>query len=139
MADIKILNVRTISIVISALATVFFVACGQKPKADDVVAHTAKAYYDHLLRGEYSHFVDGTYRPDSIPASYRDQLVANAKMYMAQQQEEHRGIVSVTAVGARVDTARNVASAYVTLAFGDSTREQIVVPMVCHKGVWYMR
>lgn len=118
---------------------ILFVACGQQSKADDVVAQTAKVYYDYLFHGDYGHFVDGTFRPDSIPASYRDQLVANAKMYVAQLKEEHGGISSVAAVGAQVDTARNIASAFITLAFGDSTREQIVVPMVCYKGVWYMR
>lgn len=116
-----------------------FVACGQQPKADDVVAQTAKAYYDYLLHGVYDNFVDGTFRPDSIPGSYREQLVANAKMYVAQLQEEHGGISSVAAIGAQVDTARNMASAFIMLVFGDSTREQIVVPMVRYKGVWYMR
>lgn len=139
VADAIIRNVRKISIIVSAVMALLFAACGQQPKADDVVAQTAKAYYDYLLRGEYANFVDGTYRPDSIPATYREQLVVNAKMYVAQLNEEHGGISSVTAVGAQVDTARNMASAFLMFAFGDSTREQVVVPMVCCQGVWYMR
>ena len=54
-------------------------ACKEAPKAEDVAAQTAKTYYEMLMRGDYDLFVDGTYRPDSIPASYREQLVANAK------------------------------------------------------------
>ena len=52
---------------------------GCSPKVDpaDVAAQVAKQYYDYLLEGKYEAFVDGKYRPDSIPGSYRDQLVMN--------------------------------------------------------------
>ena len=45
----------------------------------------------------------------------------------------------VAAVGALVDTARHQGNAFVMLTFADSTHEEIVVPMVYHNGVWYMR
>ena len=60
-------------------------------------------------------------------------------MYVAQQQKERGGICDVAAVGALVDTARHQGNAFVMLTFADSTREEIVVPMVCYNGVWYMR
>ena len=74
------------------LLAVLMEACKEAPKPEDVVAQTAKTYYEMLLRGDFELFVDGTYRPDSIPASYREQLVANAKMYSNEQQEAHKGI-----------------------------------------------
>ena len=114
-------------------------ACKEAPKAEDVAAQTAKTYYEMLMRGDYDLFVDGTYRPDSIPASYREQLVANAKMYVGQQQEEHRGIRQVKVAGAQVDTARPRGDVFLVLSYGDSTSEQIVVPMVGQDGVWYMK
>ena len=114
-------------------------ACKEAPKAEDVAAQTAKTYYEMLMRGDYDLFVDGTYRPDSIPASYREQLVANVKMYVGQQQEEHRGIRQVKVAGAQVDTARHRGDVFLVLSYGDSTSEQIVVPMVCQVGVWYMK
>lgn len=137
--DAITVNVRKLIFTLAAVVAVLFVACGSEPKSDDVVAQTAKVYYDHLLHGQYDHFVDGTYRPDSIPDSYREQLIANARMYVAQQQKERGGICDVAAVGALVDTARHQGNAFVMLTFADSTREEIVVPMVYHNGVWYMR
>lgn len=137
--DAITVNVRKLIFTLAAVVAVLFVACGPEPKSDDVVAQTAKVYYDHLLHGRYDHFVDGTYRPDSIPDSYREQLIANARMYVAQQQKERGGICDVAAVGALVDTARHQGNAFVMLTFADSTREEIVVPMVYHNGVWYMR
>ena len=53
--------------------------------AGEVAGRAAKAYYDQLLHGDYNAFVAGRYQPDSIPAAYREQLVANAKMFLGQQ------------------------------------------------------
>lgn len=115
------------------------VACGEQPKAEDVAGQTAKTYFEMLLRGEYDMYVDGTYRPDSIPDGYRQQLVANAKMYVGQLKEQHQGVKQVKVMSSRIDTAKHVGNVYLLLAFGDSTREEIVIPMVYQNGVWYMR
>ena len=60
-------------------------------------------------------------------------------MFVGQQQDEHRGIREVRIVNAKADTARHVADVFLVFAYGDSTTEQIVVPMVEQEGVWYMR
>ncbi|MGM9704614.1 MAG: hypothetical protein ACI3YB_01315 [Prevotella sp.] len=128
-----------IFILISAVLTLC--ACGGShgPDAGEVAGRTAKIYYDYLIEGKYDAYVDGFYRPDSIPASYRAQLVDNAKMFVAHQQELRGGIAGVSIVRATADTARHVGRAFLMLNYGDSTREEIVVPMVEHKGVWMMR
>ena len=74
-------------------------ACKKAPTPAEIAAHAAKGYYDQLLKGDYKAFVDGTYHPERIPDSYREQLETAAKMYMAQQQDEHRGIKSVKVQG----------------------------------------
>lgn len=109
------------------------------PTAGQVAAQAAKTCYDHLLRGDYDCFVDCRYQPHRLPAAYREQLVANAKMFVGQQQKEHGGLKTVAVADAVADTAHHVANAYLTFTYGDSTREEVVVPMVEHKGVWYMR
>ena len=63
----------------------------------------------------------------------------NAQMYVEQQQEEHKGMAKVNVLNAKADTARHVADVFLQVAFGDSTKEQIVVPMVEVKGEWKMR
>ena len=128
-----------IYLIIIGLTAAMMTACTEQPKADNMVAATACAYYEALLRGHYDQFVDGTYRPGSIPAGYREQLIANARMYIGQQQDEHHGIQRVRAVGAQADTANHVGTAYLEFTYGDSLREQVAVPMVCVRGVWYMR
>ncbi len=116
-------------------------ACGgtSDPDASELAGQAAKVYYEQLLKGDYDSFVNGTYRPDSIPPSYRDQLIANAKMFIGKQEDEHRGIKKVHIVDAIADTAHHVATVFLGLAYGDSATEQVAVPMVEQRGVWYMR
>ena len=54
-------------------------------------------------------------------------------------KEAHKGIQRVEVIRARVDTAQHSGNVFLMLSYGDSTKEQIVVPMVCHDGVWYMK
>ncbi len=109
------------------------------PDPAQLAANTAERYYAYLLEGNYPAFVDAHYRPDSLPQSYRQQLIDNAKMYIAQQKAERRGIKAVSIVGAKADTARHTANVFLMLAYGDSTSEEIVVPMTQHQGIWYLR
>ena len=115
------------------------VACSSGPDPGEVAAQAAKEYYTQLLAGKYEHYVDGFYRPDSIPASYRRQLIDNAKMFVGQQKDERRGILDVRVVNAVADTTKRSADVFLIFAYGDSTSEEVVVPMVQHRGVWYMR
>ena len=124
------------------LAAALLLACSGKdsgPTAAQLAAQAAQNYYTQLLRGDYVAFVAGRYQPHAIPDSYREQLVANAKMFAGQQKDEHGGIVRARAVDAQADTARHVANVFINLTYGARTTEQIVVPMVEKKGVWYMR
>jgi hypothetical protein len=110
-----------------------------RPDPADVAAQAAKQYYDYLLEGKYDAYVDGQYRPDSIAESYRAQLIMNAKMFMGQQQREHRGIKETRIVNAVADTARHEANVFLVFCYGDSTTEEVCVPMVEQNGLWQLR
>ena len=128
-----------VTVIVSFVLSVSFVACKSEPSAGDIAAHAAKQYYDLLLQGKYDQYVDGQYQPERIPSSFREQLITNAKMFVGQQKEEHRGIRGVRIMNAKADTAHHVADVFLVFAYGDSTNEEVVVPMVERKGIWYMR
>lgn len=115
------------------------IACTKQPDPADMAAQTARQYYDYLMQGQYEMFVDGMNQPDSIPDSYREQLITNARMFVGQQQDEHRGIRQIRVVNAKADTAQHVANVFLVFTYGDSTNEEILVPMVLRHGIWYMR
>ena len=114
-------------------------ACKKAPTPAEIAAHDAKAYYDRLLAGDHAGLVAGHYEHDKIPDSYRKQLEDNARMFVAQQEQEHRGIKKVKILDAKADTLKHVANVYLIFEYGDSTREEVCVPMVEKKGVWYTR
>jgi len=61
------------------------------------------------------------------------------QLLVGQQKDERRGILDVRVVNAVADTTKRSANVFLIFAYGDSTSEEVVVPMVQHRGVWYMR
>ena len=133
---------------------VFFAlfSCSSEESLDhaDLAAETAKAYYEQLLNGNIAAFVDGTAMHVNVVPTYREQLETNMKMYLGQQEKEHKGIKSVKKVkgtltcptddqGQPKDTAHITANAFLIFNYGDNTSEQVVVPMVRVNGTWMMR
>ena len=109
------------------------------PDAGQIAAAAAKGYYDLLLDGKYTEFAAGYNQPNRLPAGYADQLVLNTKMFVEQQRDEHQGMAKVNVLTAKADTARHIADVFLQVVYGDSTKEQIVVPMVEVQGKWKMR
>lgn len=114
-------------------------ACSKEIKPEEVALQAAKTYYDQLLHGDYDAFVAGHLHGDSVPEAYRRQLVLNMKMFMEQQKTEHSGIDSVSPRRAEVDTTAHTANAFIILCYSDSTREEVVVPLIEKNGIWYLR
>lgn len=127
------------SFILTLLSLFLLCACSKEKQDDNAAALAAKEYYDHLLAGRYADYVGGFADADSLPPSYREQLLANAKQFMAQQKAEHGGITEVGVVSVNTDSTTMRASAFLMLCFGDSTREEIVVPMTERGGRWLMR
>lgn len=96
-------------------------------------------YYERLLQKDFKGFVAGYDRPEAIPDVYASQLRDNMDMFLAQQVSERGGIDSVILVRASADSLGEMARAYLMLYYADSTREEIVVPMVRRGEQWLMR
>ena len=115
-------------------------SCGDKaPATEKVVATTAKLYYDYLLEEKYDDFVEGIDLGFPKSETYKTQMRDCAKMFVDKQKQAHKGIKTVDAVNAEVDSDEHSANAFLVLHYSDSTSEQVVVPMVERKGVWLMR
>ena len=122
------------------VAVVAIVACSKKTGGDNkAAAYFAKGYYERLIEGNYEGYVDALNYPDSIPPSYRSQLVLNAKLFTEKQKGIHGGWVGVEIAGCVIDSLSPTAQAILNLCYADSTREKVVVPMVERDGRWYIR
>lgn len=129
---------KRLFLVFSVALLMLHLSCS-KPEPGEVAARTAVLYYEHLLQGRYDDYIAGMYFKDSIPDGYRSQLVDNAKMFVAQQKKNRKGIVSAKTGQVVCDTARHTADVFLVLAYGDGTTELVLVPMMESNGVWLMR
>lgn len=130
-------------------------ACSSEVSQEQRAMTTAQKYYEQLVAGDYNSFVEGSLMgQDSVPESYKSQMLLNARMFVERIQKEHNGIKSVKALRAKVDTIwagvksasgdpaaikEVVAQAYLSLGFADSSKEEIVVPMILKNDIWYLR
>ena len=102
---------KSFFIIALATALMLIAGCGRSNRGEQA-ARTAKLYYDALLEGKYEEFVDGTYHRDSIRQQYRRELIDNARMFVGQQQEEHRGIREVRVSDFKIDSISSDCSVF---------------------------
>lgn len=120
-------------------ALVILGACGSATK-EELASLAAKGYYNHLIHGEYEQFYEGMdQREFTSEADYRSQMLDNLRQFMARQEKDHRGILEVRVSNATTDTVQQFTNVFLVLCFGDSTNEEIVVPMVERNGAWRMK
>ena len=118
---------------------ILVMSCGN-PTAEEMASLAAKGYYEHLIHGEYEQFLQGKAGLNKhSEEEYWNQLRDNCHQFVHQQNEAHRGIHEVRVVNAKTDTLQKYTKVFMMLCFGDSTNEEIVVPMVERDGRWYMR
>ncbi len=111
---------------------------GQSP--EEQAGKAAKEYYDRLLADDIDAFLNGKADIDSVPADYRSQMYAACEQYKKELDETHGGVAAITVSNARKDsTQQMMMQAFLLLNFRDSTKEEIIVPMVQRGEVWKLR
>ena len=118
---------------------VIVVACSTGVSREEQAALAAKGYYTHLVQGEYEQFVEGRFMADSLPDDYRSQLIEGYKQFVAQQLEARKGIQEVSVSRAYTDSLAGYTNVLLMLCYGDSTTEEVVVPMMERDGRWMMK
>ena len=132
-------RVRTVVFLPFYLFTFLLFSCGSATK-EELASLAAKGYYDHLIHGEYEQFYEGMdQRALSDEPAYRSQMLDNLRQFMARQEREHRGVLEVRVSNATTDTVQQFTNVFLVLCFGDSTNEEVVVPMVERNGAWRMK
>ncbi len=126
-------------VLIGLIMVTGIIACSGVSK-EELASLAAKGYYEHLINGEYEKFLEGKagLKPHE-GNEYWSQLLDNCHQFMRQQENSHRGVREVRVVNAKTDTIQKYTNVFMVLCFGDSTNEEIVVPMVEHDGRWFMK
>ena len=113
-------------------------ACSS-PTSEELASLAAKGYYQHLIEGDFDHFLEGRVMADSLPDDYRSQLIDGYSQFLAQQVKARGGINEVRISRAYTDSTQQYTSVLLMLCYVDSTSEEVVVPMVERDGRWMMK
>ena len=113
-------------------------ACSS-PTREELASLAAKGYYQHLIEGDFDHFLEGRVMADSLPDDYRSQLIDGYSQFLAQQVKARGEINEVRISRAFTDSTQQYTSVLLMLCYVDSTSEEVVVPMVERNGCWRMK
>ncbi len=114
--------------------------CSQQTP-EEAAAEAAKSYYEHLKADFAEGFLEGKVGVDSLPADYCEQMLEVYRQYLSEIKEMHGGIkeVRISPQVARRDSTLDLTYAFLLLSYGDSTQEEIAIPMVEQNGRWLMK
>lgn len=126
---------KIIPIFAAFLCIAVWISCSRRDEEE--VDKAALAYYTCLVEGRYEDFVSAIAYSDSMTDGYRSQMVDLTAQYAAREKELRGGLVSVRVLGDTV--AGDVANVFLEVTFGDSTREEVALPMVKCGEVWKMQ
>ena len=115
--------------------------CGCTEKTPEQQAiDTVLESFEGLIEGDYEAFLNGRSGMDSIPDSYREQLLVAYKQFIHQQRKAHGDISSIVALRTQTDPVARQMLVFLMVNYADSTNEEIVVPMVEDAdGLWKMK
>lgn len=136
-----VMELRSYGVKALVLGCVLFISCSQGGVSlEEQAGKAAKEYYDRLLAGDIDAFLNGKADIDSVPADYRSQMYAACEQYKKELDETHGGVAAITVSNAKKDsTQQMMIQAFLLLNFRDSTKEEIIVPMVRRGEVWKLR
>ena len=97
----------------------------------------AEHFYGLLAEGQAQAYVDNMQETASMDSSKYCQYVDLMEQFLQEEKELRGGILGAKAErDTMVDT---VSMVYLNVQFGDSTREEIVLPVVYTRGRWWIR
>lgn len=133
---------RNVILVLTGLV-LLLAACSKKLTAEEQALADAKEVaeesYKALFAGQYDTFLSHRADGDSLPESYREQMIETYKQFCYLIEKEHGGINSLRVSNALRDTTLDMIQVFLILNFADSIQEEIVVPMVEESGKWKVK
>lgn len=105
---------------------------------DKSVSGAAEKYYGYLMKGDVDRYVKGIAYYDSLPDDYRSQMHDLMAEHIERERQRYGGIVMARALHDTLLDANN-ARVFIEVTYADSTREQVMLPMVLTEKGWRLK
>ena len=106
----------------------------QPPTADEVMA-----YYELYRSGNYADYVKAMQSCDDKPADFCKQMADALKQHAARIKAEKGGAVGAEFLRTELHAEHSAADAYLSVTYGDSTKEEIILPLVFWQDKWRLK
>ena len=106
----------------------------QPPTADEVMA-----YYELYRSGNYAEYVKAMQSCDDKPADFCKQMADALKQHATRIKAEKGGAVSAEFLRTELHAEHSAADAYLSVTYGDSTKEEIILPLVFWQDQWRLK
>ena len=106
----------------------------QPPTADEVMA-----YYELYRSGNYADYVKAMQSCDDKPAEFCKQMADALKQHAARIKAEKGGAVGAEFLRTELHAEHSAADAYLSVTYGDSTKEEIFLPLVFWQDKWRLK
>ena len=106
----------------------------QPPTADEVMA-----YYELYRSGNYADYVKAMQSCDDKPADFCKQMADALKQHATRIKAEKGGAVSAEFLRTELHAEHSAADAYLSVTYGDSTKEEIILPLVFWQDQWRLK
>ena len=106
----------------------------QPPTADEVMA-----YYELNRSGNYADYVKAMQSCDDKPADFCKQMADALKQHAARIKAEKGGAVGAEFLRTELHAEHSAADAYLSVTYGDSTKEEIFLPLVFWQDKWRLK
>ena len=106
----------------------------QPPSAKEVME-----YYELYRNGNYAEYVKAMQSCDDKPADFCKQMADALKQHAARIKEEKGGTVSAEFMRTELHAEHSACDAYLSVTYGDSTKEEVILPLVFCQDKWRLK
>ena len=107
-------------------------------RKDMSAREAAEKYYGYLIKGDVDGYMRGMADYDSLTEEYREQLRDMFLQYLDYEKQMRSGLISVEATRDTLIDEHN-SYVFVLVTYGDSTQEQLSLPLVLTDKGWRMK
>lgn len=121
-------------------AAIAIVGCGNKRQelTHEGARTAAEHFYSMLINGDSEAYVYGLAGMAHSDSLTRAEMIDVVSQFVKRELDAHQGIVSAVAVRDTI-YADSLAQVFMNIAYGDSTTEHTMIPLVYTGGEWKMR
>lgn len=120
-------------------------ACSKEKQADEAPSctelndTTAIYYYTLRTKGDFDRYVASMQSCANQPPEYKQRIVNMLRHHQAEINKHRKGISHVEVVRTERHARDSMANAFLSVTFNDSTREEVMLPLVYHEGKWMIQ